>query len=483
MNGEEYAKKPIRILHLEDSPRDAEIIRELLTGGAFSPQIDRALNRREFDSFLQRGGYELILADYMVPDIEAPEALSMARALCPDVPFIVVSGAIGEEKAVDLLIKGATDYVLKDNLDKLPISIRRALAEVEAEKSCRLAEESARENEARYRRIVDTANEGIWVLGPDSTTTFVNAKMAEMLGYGDDEMVGEPVTSFLFEADVPAHLGRMEKRVQGMAESYELHYRRKDGEAIWAHVSAQPIMDAENRYEGVVAMVTDITERKKSLERLFLLDFALNQVAEAVYMINEDAVFVYVNDEACRALGYVRQELLTMRIMDIDPDMSLAGWIGHWKDIHARGSMVFEGRHRARNGMVFPVEIAANYFEYEGRSYNLALVRDISDRKKAGEIKRLVEQATALSNELSKMVASYEVIDLAPSLSELGFSSRQIEIARALIAGAPSKEIALNLNVVESTIKSHIAQMYRKIGATGRMEFSNIVAERGLRLE
>ena len=145
--------------------------------------------------------------------------------------------------------------------------------------------------------------------------------------------------------------------------------------------------------------------------------------------------------------------------------------------------MVFEGRHRARNGRVFPVEIATNNFEYEGRSYNLALVRDISDRKKAGEIKRLVEQTTALSSELSRMVASYDNADAASSLSDLGFSPRLVEVARALIAGAPSKAIALNFHVSESTVKSHIAQIYRKLGVSGRMEFSKIVTERGILLE
>ena len=137
------------------------------------------------------------------------------------------------------------------------------------------------ESEAKYRRIVDTANEGIWVLGPDTMTTSVNARMAEMLGYSAEEMTGKPLTAFMFEEDLPDHARKMENRRQGVAEHYERRFRRKDGETVWALAAAAPIFDDEHGFQGSFAMVTDITGRRRAEDDLRLMNerFALATAA------------------------------------------------------------------------------------------------------------------------------------------------------------------------------------------------------------
>ena len=142
MNPQMDAGKFLRILHLEDSPLDAELIRERLTDAGVSMQMDWAANEREFTEFLRSGGYDLILADYRLPNFDAPAALLLAKSLCPGVPFIAVTGAVGEAEAVELLKQGATDYVLKDRLAKLPQAMERALAEVGEHRARRRAEEA-----------------------------------------------------------------------------------------------------------------------------------------------------------------------------------------------------------------------------------------------------------------------------------------------------------------------------------------------------
>ena len=129
MNSHNDGERPLRVLHIEDSPRDAEIIRERLITAGFSLHLDWAANEQEFTSFLQGGGYDLVLADYQIPGFDAPAALKLTKSLCPGVPFICVSGAIGEDKAVELLKLGATDYVSKNRLDKLSLAIERTLNE------------------------------------------------------------------------------------------------------------------------------------------------------------------------------------------------------------------------------------------------------------------------------------------------------------------------------------------------------------------
>jgi two-component system cell cycle sensor histidine kinase/response regulator CckA len=140
-----------------------------------------------------------------------------------------------------------------------------------------------------------------------------------------------------------------------------------------------------------------VREERKAAERsIALLNFALDNVDEAAYLIDENARFRYVNEKSCSALGYSREELLSLSVSDVDPDFPGLRWQEHWQDLKARGSFIFEGRHKTRDGRVFPVEISANYFEYQGRSYNLALVRDITERKKTEAALRASEQNLAL---------------------------------------------------------------------------------------
>ena len=133
------------------------------------------------------------------------------------------------------------------------------------------------ESETNYRRIVDTAREVIWVLGPDTLTTFVNARMAEMLGYSSEGMIGRPVTDFMFDEDVSDHLKTMEGRRHDVAENYERRYCRKDGQTVWTLSSATPIFDSEHRFMGSFAMVTDITERKRAEEEVQKLNRELEE--------------------------------------------------------------------------------------------------------------------------------------------------------------------------------------------------------------
>ncbi len=134
-----------------------------------------------------------------------------------------------------------------------------------------------------------------------------------------------------------------------------------------------------------------IPKRFQNNNNLPLLRFALDNVREAVYMIDKTAHFQFVNDEACRSLGFSRDEFMTMSLADIDPDKNWPAdyWFERWQELRERGSITFEARHRKKSGELFPVEINANFFEFEGEEYNLALVRDISERKQASNISKL----------------------------------------------------------------------------------------------
>ena len=137
--------QPVRILHLEDSDLDADLITEHLRIGGVAHRTDRVWERADFVSLLSRGGYDLILADYKLPSFDGLSALDIARNLAPDLPFIFVSATLGEEVAIEALKNGATDYVIKSRLGRLATCVERAIRETSERRRREAAEAQMRE--------------------------------------------------------------------------------------------------------------------------------------------------------------------------------------------------------------------------------------------------------------------------------------------------------------------------------------------------
>jgi len=163
---------------------------------------------------------------------------------------------------------------------------------------------------------------------------------------------------------------------------------------------ASPEINAAGEVDGVLAIARNLSKQRETRRQLCLLKFALDHVSDAVYLIDENARLLHVNDASCRALGYAYDELTAMSLFDIDPDYSSTAWNEHWQKILHTGSRTLKSRHRHKNGHLFPVEIRAARFEFDGSIYNLALVQDISERELAAEAARRHEHefATLVEN-------------------------------------------------------------------------------------
>jgi PAS domain S-box-containing protein len=200
----------------------------------------------------------------------APRALADAqRAALADLAGTVAGlleqrrqrALLDEERGHALALAAA----LRDSQARLAAAQRGTIQDVTARKE---AERHARESAERYRRIVQTADEGIWLIDARNVTTFVNPKMAHLLGYTVDEMAGRSLFEFMDEAARAQAETNVERRARGIAEQHDFRLRRRDGSELWTAMSTSPIFDEAGRYAGALAMVTDITERRQAEEAL-----------------------------------------------------------------------------------------------------------------------------------------------------------------------------------------------------------------------
>lgn len=207
-------KEPLRILHIEDDAADAELIASALESGGISCKIDRIETRKAFlDAILSDMPYDLILSDYVLPSFDGMTALLLALDNCPDVPFILLSGVLGEEIAIDAMKQGATDYVLKDRLSRLVPAVTRAVKESEEHERLKIATE---EKEAMRKQLQQAQKmEAIGMLAGGVAHDFNNLLTA-ILGFGrlaiealkDNDTVKEYITEIVKDGDSAARLTR-----------------------------------------------------------------------------------------------------------------------------------------------------------------------------------------------------------------------------------------------------------------------------------
>ena len=186
-----------RILHLEDDPAATLLIRDMLRDAGMKATVTVVTGRADFQAALARDAFDIILADYNLPAFDGTAALEMSRAKRPEIPFIFVTGALGEERAVTLLKSGATDYVLKDRLWRLAPAIERALAESGEHARRKRAEEALRESEDRFRVFMERSPLFAWIKDAHFRLRYVNGAFAEAFQSTPEKLVGRTDFDFL----------------------------------------------------------------------------------------------------------------------------------------------------------------------------------------------------------------------------------------------------------------------------------------------
>jgi len=265
-------KNAIHILHLEDDPLDAELVQARLAAADLACRITWAQTRSEFEDALQHGAPDIILADYRLPGYDGMSALRLVRERWPEIPFVFVSGTMGEEAAIAALTQGATDYVLKHNLSRLAPAVRRALQEAQILRENKQNEDALRENEERFRTLVEQAAEGFF-LHDAGKILDVNQAACDMLGYSREELLR--LTIWDVDARIEQDQDRekiWERLAPGETVTIERELRCKDGTLFPAEIRLGQVDFRGRRL--MLGLARDITARKQvEYERLANLAF------------------------------------------------------------------------------------------------------------------------------------------------------------------------------------------------------------------
>jgi PAS domain S-box-containing protein len=261
---------PLRILCLEDNRLDAELIALRLQNDGVEHTIDRVDTRESYEAALATGSYDLILADYSLPSFDGWTALRLVRGLHPDLPFIFVSGASGEDIAIEAVKSGATDYVLKQRLTRLTPVVRRAIRELREKQERYDTERVLRETERKHRLMVQYLRDmAIVFLDPGGHIASWNAGAELITGYAEAEITGQHVSALMPEEveGMGAASDWLHRAGAGEEVQVEVRHTCPDGSSFWAEILVASVRDAGAAVEGYVMIIRDITERHEAQER------------------------------------------------------------------------------------------------------------------------------------------------------------------------------------------------------------------------
>ncbi|OQY56902.1 MAG: hypothetical protein B6247_02370 [Candidatus Parabeggiatoa sp. nov. 2] len=269
--------------------------------------------------------------------------------------------------------------------------------ELKAEMASRHQTEMAlKASEERYRRIVETAQEGIWIIDAEAKTTFVNQRMADMLGYRIEEMPGRPMYDFMDEVACLEADQYFERRKQGIEERHDFRFRHKSGSDLWTIISTAPFFDDQGKFVGVLGMVVDITERKRMEEQLRrseeLHRVILNSISDAVLLTDDKGRFAYIFPNIENIFGFSIEEMQAFgNISRLLPDNLIS-----LDDLKRLGELQnVECEMRNKSGQILSLLVNVKRVSIkEGTILILYTCRDITQRKLAEQnFRQLLESA------------------------------------------------------------------------------------------
>ena len=305
----------LRILFVEDLETDYELAQWYLRKDDLSFDSICVDTKQEFINALDEFQPELIISDYSMPEFNGMQALQITLENHPEIPFIVLTGSINEETAVQCMRAGAADYVLKEKMHRLPFSVRETLKRDKERRERIAAENQLRVSEEKFRDIFESANVGKAITSTTETIA-VNDALADMLGYTREELLAISWEKLTYPDDFPYTKEKVDALHRGEVDAvrYEKRYIHKKGHLVWVDISVKTHRNSDGKVEYIFSTIIDISEKKIAEEKLresetrFRMLF--DQAPVGYQSLDEEGKFIDVNSTWLEILGYEREEVI-----------------------------------------------------------------------------------------------------------------------------------------------------------------------------
>ena len=403
--------KELRLLLIEDSENDAKLLLREFRKADYPLHFLRVETAEELAAGLGAHPWDLVISDYHLPRFNGIDALGQVKATHADLPFIIVSGNIGEETAVAAMKAGADDYLMKDNLHRLVPAVERTLREAENRRQRRAVEQKIHENEAQLEALFNSSIQATYLVDAELKIKRINrlAREHALIFLGREPHEGDPVLDFIVADNQHVFVANFNRCLGGKVIVYEHPVMYPSKEVRWYQVKYYPVYDRERVIIGVAFSTFDITKKKGAeleLQELRLrLEGIITSAMDAIITVTEGQRIILFNKAAEQMFGYRQEEVLGKTLAILIPERYREGLLGYLAALtnpnratRPVGSNAPLTGLRA-DGTEFPIEASLSQAEVADKKYYTVILRDITRRIAAERQEKSLNQELTRQNE------------------------------------------------------------------------------------
>lgn len=388
-------EKKLKILHLEDLPSDALLIKNAIKKGNINFEILVVETKNDFVKALNDDFPDIILADHSLPSFNSHEALIILHDTGIKIPFILITSAMSEEFAVDIISKGASDYILKDRLTRLPVAITKAIEKFRLEKERQIFFDELIKKEKRYRALVENSADAIVILSAEGKPIYASASAIRMLGYTEAELFNLDLLTIAHPDDVES-LGKVMEKVlanPGVAmNGHTGRMRHKNGSWRWLEATVTNMLH-EPAINGIIDNFRDVTEKKLTEDLLVHNENKFRRLiengADGMAILSMEGKPLYVSPSIENVLGYNQVEGMQLDLLSLTHKDDTSSLINIMQQAMAAPGIPIRGdavRIRHKNGSWRWVDgVLTNMLHDPSINGIVDNFRDVTEKKLAEE--------------------------------------------------------------------------------------------------